>query len=496
MGLFDKTKKLTHQQFKEIAAFCGGVAILLLVTVFIAGGGTARIGQSIAENGISPQSLTAAVFPCSWFGDCSLGGYTNVYDFYASPTTVTAGQSSTLVWTAYRTGPATIGLCQAGNGTGRLFDWHCYITPPGAEVGNGSALSGSYVVTPTAGSHTYTFCSRFVQDNGGSCLTATVTATVPLPPTPTLTIDAGAGNGVTKTVDIGTPVTITGTFTAASGDTITHTSLVDYQSNALPGINTAVPPTTKSYIFTPTDVGSYIFYPSVQTNTYPSWNNYSKSVTVKVTQPVLGPCNDIPLQTTVPNGCVTPVPAPGICTPTGGSYSAGTNTCSCPAGQHLAGTACVVNPLCANGLADSYAPSCTCPAGKYQPLGSSVCVALPICANGLSQAYSPTCTCPSGQAQKGASCVLKGTIVSFTANPSRVLKGNTATLTWSTSNMATCALSSFAAAGTLTLSHGLSSSLSPIIDSKTIFTLSCVDAADLTYSSSVTVNLIPQTIEQ
>lgn len=222
-----------------------------------------------------------------------------------------------------------------------------------------------------------------------------------------------------------------------------------------------------------------------------------KSAKVTVVPP-LGPCNDIPAQTTVPSGCVTPVPTPGVCTPTGGSYSAPTNTCSCPSGKHLSGSSCVNNPLCSNGLADSYAPSCACPSGQYQPLGTASCVALPICANGLGPAYSPTCVCPSGQVQVkgGSTCVLQGAINTLTVNPSRVLKGNRAVVSWSTANMATCALSALDSSARSALSSALSSSITLTINAKTIYTLTCADKAGLTYASSITVNLIPQTIEQ
>jgi len=159
----------------------------------------------------------------------------------------------------------------------------------------------------------------------------------------------------------------------------------------------------------------------------------------------------------------------------------------------------VANPLCANGLNDSYAPSCTCPAGQYQPPGGSTCVALPVCANGLNSSYSPSCTCPSGEVQVlgGSSCVPEGVINSLTATPSRVLKGNTATVSWDTLHMdGGCTLSAFSIAGTVTLSTKLSFSINPVINSKTIFTLSCIDAAGTPTAESVTVGLIPQTIEQ
>ncbi len=97
---------------------------------------------------------------------------------------------------------------------------------------------------------------------------------------------------------------------------------------------------------------------------------------------------------------------------------------------------------------------------------------------------------------KAAPSADQGVINSLVANPSRVLKGNTSTVTWSTSNMDACALSALDSSGSISLSSVLSGTVSPVIQSKTIFTLTCADAAGLPYSSSVTVNLIPQTIEK
>jgi hypothetical protein len=223
----------------------------------------------------------------------------------------------------------------------------------------------------------------------------------------------------------------------------------------------------------------------------------SRSATVTVTAP-LGPCNDIPTQPSVPNNCVTPTPAPGTCVPTGGSYSSTANRCSCPAGQRVSGTACVPNPLCSNGLNDSYAPSCTCPAGRYQPLGSSTCIPLPVCANGLNSSYSPSCTCPAGQAQVlgGSTCVLEGAINNLSADPTRVRKGGTITLSWSTSNMDSCTLRGPVSGAVATISSALSGTLSRVIANQSIYTLTCVDSTGTSRAQSVTVNLVPDTIER
>jgi len=50
MDFFEKAKKLPHGHLRELAGMCAATALLLVAAVFIAGGGTARIGQLVATN--------------------------------------------------------------------------------------------------------------------------------------------------------------------------------------------------------------------------------------------------------------------------------------------------------------------------------------------------------------------------------------------------------------------------------------------------------------
>lgn len=70
MKLFKKNKKLEHKHLLELAAACAGAMLLIFAALFISGGGVARLEHSIAINGISPGSLIATIFPCSYFGYC------------------------------------------------------------------------------------------------------------------------------------------------------------------------------------------------------------------------------------------------------------------------------------------------------------------------------------------------------------------------------------------------------------------------------------------
>jgi hypothetical protein len=485
MRRFDKVQKLSHKQSKEIVAFCGTVALLLLIAGFIAGGGAARMGKSIALNGISPTSLIASVFPCSWDGSCPSSPGSWVASFAPASQTITVGKSATLLYQAYDCGPngcagdcyysasmyAQFGhyfrggmVCDINaNAPNTSYSSGIVVNNPSDQLSVGVAQT-PYIVTPSQ-TTTYYFCASIhIFEQGIGCQAATVTVVCPAGytgtppscvapaptcsnglninsypsctcpanqiqsgsacvapsiPNPTVTIDAGAGPGATRTVTVGTPVTISATFTPGSGDIITNTSLVDYQSNALPGISTAVPPTSKSYVFTPSAAGSYIFYPSVQTSAYPAWSNYGRSVTVMANAPTCadGLNSSYAPSCTCPSGQVQSGSACVAATCSNGlAYATYGPSCTCPASQHLSGSACAANPLCSNGLNDSYAPSCMCPAGQYQPLGASTCVPLPTCANGLNQSYSPSCTCPSGkvQVQGGSTCVLAGVINTLT----------------------------------------------------------------------------------
>ncbi len=359
----------------------------------------------------------------------------------------------------------------------------------------------------TPGTYTYYFCSYYLLHANSynrnltplSCLGTNLT--VAAPPTPTTLTSLTASPA---TVTAGTASTLS--WQGVKGTNFSSCELADDYSHAwwysaLPGSDSSGPMTAGAHNFYMQcydTTGAATGWQRTTVTAVPpaSCSNglnasYSPSCTCPASQVQSGSscttpsdiCTDIPgNQTSVPSSCTGPVPAPvGSCIPGGDSWS---------------GSACV--PTCSNGLNASYSPSCTCPAHQYQPLGASTCVALPICANGLSEAYSPSCTCPSGQVQVagGSTCVLQGVINSFTANPSRVLKGNTAAISWSTSNMSSCTLSSLVSTGTSNLSSLLSSSITPTVNSKTIFTLTCTDASGASYSASATVNLIPQTIEQ
>lgn len=369
----------------------------------------------------------------------------------------------------------------------------------GCDLTGGNWGSGAYWLPAAAsyGSAPLTAANNTINvacyDNNALGWTAWHTITVPIAAAP---VSAGATSN--SPVTVGQSATIS--FHADSATAPTQCQINNYNDTValdnVAGCPSSANDTYTTPVFTTPGTYAYKFY------YYQSGWTLVQTVSVVVNAaPPVTCANGLNGATypscTCPSGQVQSgsscIVAPVVCG--NGLNSATYPSCTCPSGQVQSGSSCITAPLCANGLANSYAPSCTCPSGQYQPLGSSSCVALPICANGLSQAYSPSCTCPSGQEQTGASCILAGSINSLTASPSRVLKGNTTTVSWSTGNMATCALSGFDASATSNLSSALSSSVNPTVNAKTIYTLGCIDKAGVPYSSSVTVNLIPQTIE-
>jgi hypothetical protein len=453
----------------ELSVMCGSMAMLLMLVVFVSAGVPSKVYAWIIY-----------VYPVT-YTPVTTGGYTTIsWNAPTSDRCSIIGPTLPCI-----SGFGGIGSHLPGVSSGGSY---CSKTVEGA---NGSVYTGP-INAPT----TYTIsCAN---DSGGwgsseayGSNSITVYPTPPAPPPPPPVTPT------TLTSFTATPNSFTGSgratlaWNGTKGTKYSACQLVGGQWGSGTWFS-ALPGSIQTNALTATTNYSMACYNTDGTGT--GWRN----ATVTVTPAPLGVCNDIPLQASVPSGCVTPVPAPGVCTPNGGSYSASSNTCACPAGKHLSGTTCVVNPLCSNGLNNSYAPSCTCPSGQYQPLGVSSCVALPVCTNGLDSSYSPSCTCPGGQVQAGggATCVPQGSIISFTANPSRVLAGRPASITWSTSHMSSCSVSAFAASGTSVLSTALSSVSTPVVNSRTVFTLTCIDASSATYSSSVTVSLIPQTIEQ
>lgn len=283
------------------------------------------------------------------------------------------------------------GWSGGGGGTGYAYDY-------AYAVFNGTVQSnlGGTVVAPT---QTTTY-SVYCQTAGWSPNptfgipakpnTPTMQFTVnvsgpPLPAPPTESIDAGMGPGVTKTVTVGTPVMLTATYLASTGDTLTDTAINGpNNTNSVPGVPWTPPASPKTYLFSTTTPGSYTFSPALRTTYYHNWNDYGAAVTVIVT---------------VPPACT-------------GAHEVNPPTCSCEIGYNRVDGSCVL---------------ATCLGAHQVP---------PLCS-----------TCESGYQMQSGSCVIAPPSISISASQPRVARNTSATIVWSVTGLEAgggtqCAISS------------------------------------------------------
>jgi hypothetical protein len=216
---------------------------------------------------------------------------------------------------------------------------------------------------------------------------------------------------------------------------------------------------TQDITFTPSTAGSYTFYARADSQVYGWVTGQSVTVTVAVACP-------------------------------NGSGVAGSCT-SCNSGYTLSGGSCY--PTCVNGSGP--AGSCTSCNSGYVLSGGNCALQ---CPNGFGA--TGLCTsCNSGYTLNGGNCTLipTGTISSaLTATPSRVHPKGSTTLTWATSNMASCSVKSSDSVQTSPLPYSAINSptggllISNITRPET-YTLSCLDGSSKLTTSQVQVKLVP-----
>lgn len=366
-------------------------------------------------------------------------------------------------------GTHTVGSAVFGTpGDPVSLEWSCQ---PSQRITYTSCSFGMFGTCFDRHTHTYTLSySSSVSAVGFSASGLSGTATIPFSsaaktvtlqcdtyPPMNITLDPNAappavsitGNGRNPIqVQAGTQVNITATFTPAAGDTLLKSAINDYAQQALTSQAAA---SSKTYVFTPRVPGTYIFYPAVQTQKFPSWNDYGKSLTVTV-----GGCSGSTSDTE--NGC------PSQCT---GAHQVGVEpNCSCEPGFTMQGGACV-------------AVQC----GPHQA--------------------GPTCSCVPGyqQVDTGAACTPIPPAVSISASRYQVRQGTPATINWNVTGLISgagqgCAITSTPNVLSLSMPAGTnpvwsgSQDTAPI-QSSTIFTLACSG----TPSRSITVTEIPSVIE-
>jgi hypothetical protein len=400
------------------------------------------------------------------------------------PVVVPAGQQLTLEWSCQRTVRITkpltcvnldaFGGCNGGSNPW-TYDYPFFNPAVGTNFSTGGTRQGSLTFTPTSDA-TYslrcpaapyqntcsdTFCWGWASQTPSSAVLAlpvTANASVPIPPVLTIT-----GNGTNPTqVILGEDVVVQATFTAGGpADPLSRTAINDFQNNLWCGTGctpdtsmwTASPLSPKTYTFSPSAVGDYVFYPSAETASL-GWNNYGQSLTVTV----VASC---------PNGTG---PA-GACT-------------SCNIGFTPQGGNCV--PItCANGAINP--PTCNnCGAGS-ELNGAGICVPITTCSD--PNAEPPLCsTCKPGFSPQGGSCQPNPPVImSFTASPSRVKPGNSTTLSWQVTNPpASCTITgSNGFSATLSGGQLPAGSLSTPVNVTTLFTLRCGSASPISRNVSI-----------
>lgn len=176
-----------------------------------------------------------------------------------------------------------------------------------------------------------------------------------------------------------------------------------------------------------------------------------------------------------------------------GQGAAGSCT-SCNSGYVLSGGSCFLQ--CPNG--QGAAGSCTSCNSGYVLSGGSCAVQ---CPNG--QGASGNCSsCNAGYMLSGGSCVLgsaPGTLgtgsSAFSASPSRVQKGESSTLGWTTNGMVTCGIAGSDGSVPLIsgtpVSDGQHTATASNITKDTAYTLTCVDGNNNSLSEQATVTLVP-----
>jgi hypothetical protein len=319
-------------------------------------------------------------------------------------------------------------------------------------------------------------------------------------PNPSLSVWADA-----QYINVGQSTTIHARFAASAGDdALTQTALNEVPAGGAETTILGYNPQNYDYTFTPTALGTYVFKPYVKTIAYPNWSTYGQSVTVNVISPVCSGAS---------NGGATGTYPSCTCN-NGGTFTVSTNSCSTP-------------PTCSgasNGGATGTYPSCTCNNGGVFTASTNSCADPASCTfNGntiapgnsitayqSSSVASPaTCasisqlrTCINGVLTGSyaySSCMVTiapGSISSFAATPSRVHPGGSTTLTWSTSNMASCSVkSSDTPAQTLSTALSTAGLTTPAITRPETYTLSCTGLDTKSYMSQVQVKLVPVTTE-
>jgi hypothetical protein len=340
-----------------------------------------------------------------------------------APTTIDLGQSSTLTWSSTNSTTCSASTTSTASGT-----WS------GVQSG-----SGSVKVTPTAaGSFDYTLLCLDASTVTGTSTSATKTATliVVTPPAPTVTVTVTPG-----TITLGKSATLTWSSTFATNCTA---------DSAWSGAQA----TSGSLAVTPTTAGGFAY--SLTCTGFGGAGNGAAALVVSPAQPP--PANAPTVTVTISPSTITVGQSASL------TWSS-TNATSCTADSAWTGAQATsgtlsVSPSSAGGYA--YSLTCTGTGGTANgAVGLSVTPAPP------PQSDIPT--------------------VTITISPSTITVGQSATLTWSSTNATSCAADSAwtgaqATSGTL--------SVTPSTAGGYAYSLSCSGAAGVG-NGAVGLSVVP-----
>ncbi len=474
-----KLKRFENKHTHELAMLCGGMALLVLVGVFVASG--------------APRAVHAWII--------------YIYPFTYTP--VTTGGYTTISWTAptsdycFISGPTLPCTSEIGE-KGSRGRTTCY-----AQV-NGQY--GSVYTGPITGPTAYDIYCHNVsggwgssEGNGWSSLTV-----VPTPPaTPTTLSSFTASPG---SVANGGASTLSWSGTKGSSFSSCRLSGGQWGSGtwftALPGsVSTQPLTTTTTYSMNCFDTTGTVTPTRSATVTVAAAPDACSNIAGnQATAPANGTaqggvCSCNTGYTLQGAACVAVV---DVCSniagnqatpPANGTTSGG--TCSCNSGYTLQGASCVAVPVCSGAHQTGTPPNCSCEVGYQWETTTSSCVQVQC--SGANEVNWPTCSCAAGYSRdSGTNTCIRQPVIDIKVNGQdavRVQKGTQVVVTWSASGVAagSCRITLNTGA---TFGSGDSGSVSTAVGHQTTYRLSCTNDVGTSVSREANATLIPDVIEQ
>ena len=359
--------------------------------------------------------------------------------------------------------------------------------------------SGSFSVNPSV--TTDYWCQGWSTGYGsGTAQSAVLTVTPPL--APTVTISANP-----PTITVGESSTVTATYAAGTGDTLTANNIDSPLGTGL-GANSN-PTASKSITFTPNGPGTYTFYARATSQYFTSWTTYrTATVTVNPSNPT---CTLSLNPTTITRGGSSTLswtstnssggtisPTVGVVGPNGSTQVSPTQSTTYTGVFNGSGNSA---RECNNGTGVTFTVNCPI---SYSCSGDTIVRTNADCST---TSLTPSCTAPSFCSPGVAQCLYPPiAFVSFTdssgfyddghlhARPQLVPSNDPTKLYWKVENVSSCSVTGTNGDSWSVADSGASGRTSSPITQQTTFTLTCqglpgADPASVT--ESVVVDIAP-----